>query len=112
MINHVAGKMLFTADTLSRAPRPFTEGDVRHETETEFLMEVCVRDLPASSQRLQVYCKAQQDDPICAKVIQYIQQGWPDKHKIEPVLKHYWKVQGDLVVHKNLLLYRKRIVVP
>ena len=112
MINHVAGKMLFTADTLSRAPRPFMEGDVRHETETEFLMEVCVRDLPASPQRLQVYCKVQQDDPICAKVIQYVQQGWPDKHKIEPVLKHYWKVQGDLVVHKNLLLYGKRIVVP
>ena len=112
MINHVAGKMLFTADTLSRAPRPFTEGDVRHETETEYLMGVCVRDLPASSQRLQVYCKVQQDDPICAKVIQYVQQGWPDKHKIEPVLKHYWKVQGDLVVHKNLLLYGKRIVVP
>ena len=110
MINHVAGKMLFTADTLSRAPRPFREGDVRHKTETEFLMEVCVRDLPASPQRL--YCKAQQDDPICANVIQYVQQGWPDKHKIEPVLKHYWKVQGDLVVHKNLLLYGKRIVVP
>ena len=112
MISHVAGKMLFTADTLSRAPRPFTEGDVRHETETEYLMEVCVKDLPASPQRLQVYCKVQQDDPICAKVIQYVQQGWPDKHKIEPVVKHYWKVQGDLVVHKNLLLYGKRIVVP
>ena len=112
MISHMAGKMLFTADTLSRAPRPFMEGDVRHETETEYLMEVCIRDLPASPQRLQVYCKAQQDGPICAKVIQYVQQGWPDKHKIEPVLKHYWKVQGDLVVHKNFLLYRKRIVVP
>ena len=62
-------------------------------------MEVCIRDLPASPQRLQVYCKAQQDGPICAKVIQSVQQGWPDKHKIEPVLKHYWKVQGDLIVH-------------
>eukprot|EP00731_Ephydatia_muelleri_P021134 Em0013g861a len=74
IISHMAGKMLFTADTLSRAPRPFMEGDVRHETETEYLMEVCIRDLPASPQRLQVYCKAQQDGPICAKVIQYVQQ--------------------------------------
>lgn len=111
-ISHVAGKMLFTADTLSRAPEPFTEGDVRHEAETEYLMEVCVRDLPASPQRLQVYCKAQQDDPICAKVMQHVQHGWPDKHKIEPALKQYWNVQGDLVVHKKLLLYGKRIVVP
>ena len=86
MISHVAGKMLFTADTLSCAPRPFMEGDVRHEIEMEYLMEVCVKDLPASPQRLQVYCKAQQDDPICAKVIQYVQQGWPDIHKIEPIL--------------------------
>ena len=78
MINHVVGKMLFTAGTLSCAPRSFKERDVRHETETEYLMEVCVRDLPASPQRLQVYCNMHQDDPICAKVIQYIQQGWLD----------------------------------
>ena len=30
VINHVAGKMLFTADTISHAPRPFTDGDVRN----------------------------------------------------------------------------------
>ena len=34
------------------------------------------------------------------------------ENKIEPVLKPYWKVQGDLSVHNDLLLFQKRIVVP
>ena len=38
--------------------------------------------------------------------------GWPERHKIEPALKLYWKVQGELSVHNNLLLFQKCIVVP
>eukprot|EP00731_Ephydatia_muelleri_P015747 Em0009g171a len=38
--------------------------------------------------------------------------GWPERHTIEPALKPYWKVQGELSVHNNLFLFQKRIVVP
>ena len=38
--------------------------------------------------------------------------GWPDIGKIDPQLKPYWKVQGELTIHNNLLLFQKRIVVP
>ena len=38
--------------------------------------------------------------------------GWPERHAIEPALKPYWKVQGELSVHNNLLLFQNCIVVP
>ena len=111
-IVHVPGKLLYTADALSRAPRSTTENDVELEEDTEHMMEVVVGHLPATKQKLCEYARAQASDPVCAKVLQYCQQGWPDKHHIETHLKPYWKVRGELTVGQDLLLYGQRIVVP
>ena len=110
-IVHVPGKLLYTADALSRAPRSTTENDVELEEDTEHMMEVVVGHLPATKQKLCEYARAQASGPVCAKVLQYC-QGWPDKHHIETHLKPYWKVRGELTVGQDLLLYGQRIVVP
>ena len=36
--------------------------------------------LPASKERMEQFCKAQKDDPICSTVIKYAQNEWPVKH--------------------------------
>ena len=48
----------------------------------------------------------------CSAVMKHCLDGWPERHTIEPALKPYWKVQGELSVHNNLFLFQKRIVVP
>ena len=106
------GKLLCTADALSRAPGPITKADMRLEEEAEHIMEVCIKHLPASEGRLKQYAEAQLADPVCSAVMKHCLDGWPERHKIEPVLKPYWKVQGDLSVHNDLLLFQKCIVVP
>ena len=111
-IIHVPVKLLFTADTLSRASRSTTENDAQLEEDTEYMMEVVVNHLPATRQRLSEYASAQASDPVCSQIYQYCEHGWPDKNKIEPHLKPYWKVQGELTISNNLLLYGRRIVVP
>eukprot|EP00731_Ephydatia_muelleri_P013432 Em0007g742a len=55
---------------------------------------------------------AQAADPVCSAVMKHCLDGWPERHAIELALKPYWKVQGELSVHNNLLLFQKRIVVP
>ena len=50
IVQHVPGKLLYTADALSRAPVD-TEG----EETTEFPAEVDIQSLPATSQRLEIY---------------------------------------------------------
>ena len=39
-------------------------------------------------------------------------QGWPDRSSLPDIVKPYWKYQGDLSVHDNLLLFQNRIVIP
>jgi len=111
-ILHVPGKLLYTADTLSRAPSTSNQNDVRLQEEAEAVMELYVAHLPASTERLDEYRRAQAKDHICSSVIKCCRNGWPEKN-IEAAIKPYWKARGELTVDKdNLLLYNKRIVVP
>jgi len=88
-IEHVPGKHLYTADTLSRSPRSSTENDTDLEELAETLMETCVAHLPVSTQRLDEYRRAQNSDPVCSLVIKYCQNGWPSKERVDDVIKPY-----------------------
>ena len=109
-IVHVPGKLLYTADTLSRAP--MSESETNLQEEAEVLMEVCVTDLPASNSRLDEYRASQVTDPICSAIFNYCRNGWPVKDEVEAKMRPYWIVRGELTVCKDLLLYRRQIVVP
>ena len=106
-IIHVPGKLLYTADTLSRAPRATIDNDVNLEEETECLLEVTINILPATQKRLNEYLKAQVTDPVCSTISKYCKSGWPDKNKVESNLKPFWKNRGELTVNQDLLLYGK-----
>ena len=112
-IQHVPGKLLYTADTLSRAPLR-EESDpqtLQKQYEVESFINTITSNLPASQQRLQVYQKAQAADPICSRVTTYCRSEWP-KCCNDSELKPYWTVRGNLTLHDDLLLYGGRIVVP
>ena len=110
-IEHVPGKLLYIADTLSRAP---TGSDPPKEEikETEFFVKALVAYLPASKDRLDDYRKGQEADPTCSQLIHFCKQGWPSKHQIKGDLSRYWMVRGELTLCDDLLLYGSRIVVP
>ena len=115
-ICHVPGKLLNTADALSRAPLQVPEDDttsisLAKEREVEAFIEAVVASLPAKQDRLDDYKKAQMEDPICTKVITCCQRGWPQR-KPGPALQPYKQVQNELTCFNDLLLYRNRIVVP
>ena len=106
-IKHVPGKELYTADTLSRAPIP------NKDPSTSFtLQDLAEIHLPASDQRLATYKKAQSDDPQCKVVLQYCREGWPVEKDVDPAVRAYWDVQGELTIGDGLLLQGNRIVVP
>ena len=112
-IAHVPGKLLYTADTLSRSPCPSEKNDTTLQEEAEAAMELCIAHLPASTGKLKEYRKAQGEDQICSSVIRYCKHGWPEKNSIESNIRPYWKARSELTVDRNnLLLYGKRIVVP
>ena len=111
-INHVPGKELYTADTLSRAPLPTISSENTQEELAELCMEAIISHLPASNQRLETYRQAQSSDPICQQILKYCREGWPDKRQIESALKAYWSAQGELTESNGLLMYGQRMVIP
>ena len=110
-ISHVPGKYLYTADALSRSPLP-TTGDSSAQSEVEVFIEAVTSTLPAKVPRLEAYHKCQQSDKVCSKVRQYCQEGWPERHFIEPDIRPFWNARASLTLHKGLLLFNQRIIVP
>jgi hypothetical protein len=112
-IEHVPGKLMYTADTLSRAPVAIP-GELcqNQQEEDETFVSSVTESLPASETRLGEYKKEQERDPECKAVKEHCTTGWPQKYQVPDNLKAYWKVRGSLTVHNGLLLYNGRIVVP
>ena len=111
-VYHVPGKLLYTADALSRAPVPEVgEGSLQEEVEA-FVEGVTRKSLPATPERLEEYRKAQEVDPICSQLREYCSSEWPPEKFIPQEIKPYYKFKESLTLGSNLLLYNSRIVVP
>ena len=110
-IQHVLGKLLYAADTLSRAPLRDDPQTLEKQSETEIFIATITSHLPASQQQLQVYQKAQATDSVCSRVISHCKSEWPNSCN-DSELMPYWSIRGNLTLHDELLLYGGRIVVP
>ncbi|UYV80371.1 K02A2.6-like [Cordylochernes scorpioides] len=56
--------------------------------------------------------EAQQEDTTLKAVVNYLEQGWPDKKKISQALLSYWHVKEELGVQNGLLMRSCRLVIP
>ena len=83
-IGHVPGKLLYTADALSRDPIPQQDPTMLQEVET--FVNSLTRKLSASEQQLEQYHQAQERDELCTQVREYCKMGWPKKQLIPPNL--------------------------
>ena len=110
-IQHIPGKLMYTADALSRAPTS-DSGESKLQDGANALLEVWISQLPASNWKLDEYRVSQATDPVCSAVMYFCRNGWPDKRNIKADIAPYWKVQGQITICDGLLLYQRRIVVP
>jgi len=86
-INHVPGKRLYMADTLSRAPLSTTTDEITSDAER--FMQSVISALPASKDYLDSYCTAQLQDPTCSKLIELCNSGWPNSNTLRGDLSKY-----------------------
>ena len=94
---HIPGKLLYTADALSRAPLHSTTNNAVLQEKAECIMEVSIESLPMRRETLQLYKQSQTRDPMCSSVINYSRSGWPKvKNQVAPDLRAYWTVRGLL----------------
>ena len=112
-LSHVPGKSLYTADTLSPAHlvNPLNREEEKLEADVQAYVDVIVKYLPATEDRLEDFRTQQQHDEIKRQLITYCSEGWPEKPQLPSPLKVYWPERSDLTVQQGLLMKGNRLVV-
>ena len=94
------------ADAMSRLPLPEKPQHTPVPTELVLMLE-CMEDAPVTAVHIAAWTRR---DPILAKVLQCMMQGWPKQ--VDDMLKPYSTRQLELSVQDGYLLWGERIVVP
>ncbi|UYV77931.1 K02A2.6-like [Cordylochernes scorpioides] len=110
-IVHIPGKELLDADALSRQPLLTTEGG-EDERPTSAHINAVLSSITDKDEMLTKIFEAQQEDTTLKAVVNYLEQGWPDKKKMSQTLLSYWHVKDELGVQNGLLMRSCRLVIP
>ena len=112
IINHVPGKELYTADTLSRAPVTNVNGVDDLTDEINMFVNVVMQGLPVTDTWVEEIKRHQIEDETIREITRYVREGWPEKEKLKGIARHYWPYRAQLTLVNELLLYESRIVIP
>ena len=111
---HVPGKQIVVADTLSRNPLsvlPETTSDTEEEVRAYVDAAEMVR--PASPEKMERIKQATSDDPELSRVLNCVVSGWPKYASDVPQeIRPYYAVRGDLSVTDGKVIYQNRLVIP
>ncbi|UYV66478.1 K02A2.6-like [Cordylochernes scorpioides] len=110
-IMHIPGKELLDADALSRQPLLTTEGG-EDERPTTAHINAVLSSITDKDEMLTKNFEAQQEDTTLKAVVNYLEQGWPDKKKMSQALLSYWHVKDELGVQNGLLMRSCRLAIP
>ncbi|UYV65479.1 K02A2.6-like [Cordylochernes scorpioides] len=108
---HIPRKELLDADALSRQPLLTTEGG-EDERPTSAHINAVLSSITDKDEMLTKIFEAQQEDTTLKAVVNYLEQGWPDKKKMLQALLSYWHVKDELGVQNGLLMRSCRLVIP
>ena len=111
-MEHVAGKDFYVPDLLSRTTRETEDqegADVMERDEIEYYVNT-VGAPNVSDVRLHALLQAQKTDEVISRVKEYVINGWP--RKVEWMLGAYRKFRNDLWVKEEMLMFKRRVVVP
>ncbi|XP_054282050.1 uncharacterized protein K02A2.6-like [Macrosteles quadrilineatus] len=110
-IEHIPGKEMFTADTLSRAPIPDSTDEFTKEVEAH--IKVISLNFPATQSRLEQIKNAQILCEECQMLVKYTENGWPKYKKDVPEsMRKWYTFKDDLSIIEDLICYKERIIIP
>ena len=102
-MDYTPGKLIFLADTLSRAPlNSAVESEIKFDKMVHNL-SVEALDEPKSIEKLRC---ATARDPVLCKVLEYNRSGWPSvKRLVEPQVAQYYSMRFELM--STMAVYTK-----
>ena len=117
-VKYTPGRLMYLADTLSRAHPE--HHDPNHDQESKDLeeeMEVMVHELvatkPASDEKVVELKEATAKDKTLQLLLQVIREGWPDHRRSLPEeLRPYWHCKEEIHEAEGLLFRNEAIIIP
>ena len=113
-VQFVPGKLMFIADTLSRAYLTETVEDQQDLNEDiEVMVHSFIQEIPASAERLtQLKEETARDETLQALKTQ-LAEGFPIHRKaLKPILAPYWNIRNDLSEAEGLLFNGRQLIIP
>lgn len=113
VVFYTPGKLLYTADTLSRSPLSDcgSESEEFSEELTCFVQSV-INYLPISDVTLAALFQKQQYDDSCISIRSFIHGDWPAKERLSTELQKFWVYKDEIACVNGLLLFRNRLIIP
>ena len=116
MLVYVPGKLLVTADTLSRAVESNKDKLVYEKTlenEVELYVNSIINTMPFSDDRLSEIKVQTSSDPTLTTLKRVILEGWPEsKSQCSPDIIEYWNIRDELSVANDIIYKGSKIVIP
>ncbi len=94
------------SDALSRLPLPDTPSKTTIPAELVLIVEH-LQDAPITATQIATWTRR---DPLMARVLHYIQQGWPNASDDE--IKSYWPRRTELSCESGCIVWGGHVVVP
>ena len=114
-VGYVPGKLMYVADTLSRAhPQENSQQeDKDFDDELEIMVQSTLADMPINAMDWIKIKQATSDDPALQQLKSLVINGWPDsKSSLPSDLQPYWQVKDDIYMANDVILYKERVVIP
>lgn len=80
--------------------------------ETNIYVDHVMENLPASDAYLTELRRQLSADSVCSQVMQYCTEGWPERNRLDSMLRPYCTDRAVLSTHNELLLRGTRLVIP
>lgn len=111
-IKYVPGRLMFIADTLSRAPTELgRDSDIHKQIQVH--VNTLYENLNFSNDKLSVIKDKTDNDVALNAVKNYYECGWPDnKSLVKSEAKPFWSIKNEIHVIKGILFRNDRVIIP
>lgn len=109
-VHFVPGKLMFIAETLSRAYLNETVEDIPLNDDIEVMVHGFIQEIPASPEKLKQLKEETATDEALQALKTQIAEGFPTHRK--PMLMPYWNIRNKLSEADGLLSEGRQLIIP
>ena len=112
VVRYVPGKLMYAADTLSRAHLATTH-DADPELTSDMQVHAFVTSLPVSAKKKAQLQQATATDQELQSLNRQIEMGWPPKMEDVPTkIRAYWTIRDELHQAEGIFFKGRKIIIP